>query len=574
MIISAGGTGYDYNEHSAFDADGNIYVCGYFDGTAFFGATSLTSTAGSDLFLAKYNSSGELQWVRQAGGELQAGSNLDRASGIAIIGTDVFITGSFWGTINFNNPLAVGSNEITSAGFHDIFIAKYNSNGDFQWARRAGSGGFDYAYSIAANNTGVYISGYFEGTANFNTPSAAGSNELPSAGGGDIFLAKYNHDGNFQWARRSGKTGDISQEEAAYCIAVNESEVYIAGYFRGTANFNTPFSTGSNEIISAGSNDIFLAKYNTDGDFIWAIRGGGTSFDQVLGIAINGIDIYITGYFQGTANFNNPSASGSNELISAGDGDIYLAKYNSSGDFQWARRAGGSIGDGAYGIAVRDTEVYITGIFQGTINFNNPSAIGSNEITSAGSTDIFLAKYNSSGDFQWAKRAGGTSNENAYGIDVNGKEVLVTGQYQSTINFNTPSLNGSNEITSLGNYDIFIAKYIQSGAYGYIFNDLNENCIKENELGINKTKAIIQPGNIIVETRYDGFWQVDSLPAGTYTITVDTMGKWRSTCDVTQSFTVTDPNALTQAPSFGMSKHRTLLRTQCKYQYALYASWF
>ena len=98
----------------------------------------------------------------------------------------------------------------------------------------------------------------------------------------------------------------------------------------------------------------------------------------------------------------------------------------------------------------------------------------------------------------------------------------------------------------------YVRIYKLKGVSGLVFNDLNENCIKENELGINKTKAIIQPGNIIVETRYDGFWQVDSLPAGTYNITIDTTGKWRPTCDVTQSFTVNDPNALTQAPSFGM----------------------
>jgi alpha-tubulin suppressor-like RCC1 family protein len=90
------------------------------------------------------------------------------------------------------------------------------------------------------------------------------------------------------------------------------------------------------------------------------------------------------------------------------------------------------------------------------------------------------------------------------------------------------------------------------GIVGNIYNDINENCFQETEPGLNKRKAIIQPGNIIVETNSGGYWRLESLPASTYTVTIDTTGKWRPTCDVTQSFTVTDPDGFTFAPSFGM----------------------
>jgi hypothetical protein len=543
MLISAGGTINDEGRHIAYDIDGNIYVCGDFGGTATFGTTTLTSAGNNDIFLAKYNSNGDLQWAKRAGG-----TGSDRAYGITVSATEVYISGDFEGTANFNTPSATGSNELTSAGNRDIYLAKYISNGDFQWAKRAGGTSDDIVYGVAVSGTEVYIAGYFNGTANFNTPSATGSNQITSIGGTDIFLAKFNSSGDFQWAKRAGGTSN----DIAYGIAVSATDVYISGSFSGTANFNTPSATGSNEITSAGNWDIYLAKYNSSGTFQWARRAGGEYWDLASGIAVSGTDVYITGYFSGTANFNTPSATGSNKINSDGDYDIFLAKFNSSGDFQWAKRAGGSFYDEAYGVAVNGTEVYITGYFQSTVNFNTPTATGSNELTSSGSWDIFLAKYNSSGDFQWAKRAGDTGTDRANGVAVNGTDVFITGYFEGTANFNTPSATGNNEIVSSGSGDIFLTKYIQPNVYGYVYNDINENCVQDSEPGLNKRKATINPGSIVVETSNTGVWYLDSLPVGSYTITYDTTGKWQPTCDVTQSFTVTDPNALTQAPNFGL----------------------
>ena len=92
---------------------------------------------------------------------------------------------------------------------------------------------------------------------------------------------------------------------------------------------------------------------------------------------------------------------------------------------------------------------------------------------------------------------------------------------------------------------------IPKGVFGFAFNDINENCIRENESLLANRRLTINPRNIIVESSADGIWYIDSLSAGTYTITVDTTGKWRPTCDVTQTFTVTDPDGFTEAPSFG-----------------------
>ncbi len=176
---------------------------------------------------------------------------------------------------------------------------------------------------VATDNSGnIYTTGRFEGTV------TVGGLSLTSAGGTDIFVAKFNRFGTVQWLRRGGGSNFV--EEEGKSIAVDGSgNVYVTGYFSTTANFNTPTTTGTNELISAGSTDIFVAKYNTSGALQWLRRGGGTLGEFGKGITVDGSgNVYVTGYFSTTSNFNTPSATGSNELVSAGNTDVFVAKYN------------------------------------------------------------------------------------------------------------------------------------------------------------------------------------------------------------------------------------------------------
>ncbi len=386
------------------------------------------------------------------------GSSIDQNQGKS---TTVDAAGNVYVTGYFSGEIAFGAFALKSAGNEDIFIVKYNSSGVVQWAKRAGGAENDGGTGIAVSGTSVYVTGYMYGSANFNNPSATGSSEITSAGYKDIYIAKYDDAGVFQWAKRAGGT----QDDISNAIAISGTSVYITGRFSETANFNNPSATGSNEIISVGSSDIFIAKYNDAGIFQWTKRAGGVYGDVSNGIAVNGTSIYITGGFIDKANFNNPSAIGSNEITSAGSSDIFIAKFNDIGNFQWAKRAGGSSEDISNGIAVNGTSVYITGHFGSTANFNTPSATGSNEITSAGYKDIFLAKFNDAGTFQWARRAGGSDyyEDISYGIAVNGASIYITGSFDGTANFNTPSATGSNEI--IGQDDIFIAKFSDTGNF-------------------------------------------------------------------------------------------------------------
>jgi hypothetical protein len=414
-----GGAGDDRVSHLALDRSGNIYITGSFRETAIFGATTLTSAGGEDIFIAKVSNSGSFVWAKRVGG-----TGSDSGYGIAIDSSgNAYITGEFQGTAVF------GATTLTSAGYDDTYISKVDSGGNFLWAKRAGGTSSDRGWSIAVDSSGnAYVTGYFRDTAVF------GATTLTSAGNSDIYVTKVDSGGNFLWAKRAGGTRD----DYGNGIAVDSSgNAYITGYFVGTAVF------GATTLTSEGGNDIYVAKVDSGGNFLWAKRAGGTSGNYGNGIAIDSSgNAYITGEFSGTAVF------GATTLTSAGWDDIYVTKVDSGGNFLWAKRAGGTNSDHGYGIALDSSgNAYITGYFYGTAIF------GATTLTSVGSNDIYIAKVDSGGNFLWAKRAGGTSSDHGYGIALDSSgNAYITGQFQGTAVF------GATTLISAGGQDVFIWK--------------------------------------------------------------------------------------------------------------------
>ncbi|WP_428662095.1 SBBP repeat-containing protein [Runella sp.] len=235
-IASAGGTSVEQGQSIAVDGSGNVYITGYFSGTAAFGSTSKTSAGGYDIFVAKYNNSGSLQWVQTAGG-----TGSDVGYGIAVDGSgNVYITGYFFGTATF------GSTSKTSAGISDIFVAKYNTGGTLQWVQTAGGTSTELGYGIAVDGSGnVYITGNFQGTATF------GSTLKTSAGGSDIFVAKYNTNGIFQWVQTAGGT---NEDYGQKIDSDTNGNLYVTGFFNDTATFSRNTKT------SAGSIDVYIVR--------------------------------------------------------------------------------------------------------------------------------------------------------------------------------------------------------------------------------------------------------------------------------------------------------------------------
>ena len=231
-----GGTGSDVSLSVAVDTDGSVVVAGYFNTTANFGGSSLTSAGGIDIFVAKYSSSGQHLWSRRFGG---SGNDYPRTVTIDSSG-DILVTGEFVNTLNF------GGSSLTSAGNSDIFVAKYSPLGQHLWSQRFGSTGVDVGYGIAVDvNNDVLVTGYFSNTANF------GGSSLTSAGGYDVFVAKYSPSGQHLWSQRFGGSGyDYGR---AIAVDQNTGEAIVTGYFQGVMDVGA-----AADLISSGSFDIFL----------------------------------------------------------------------------------------------------------------------------------------------------------------------------------------------------------------------------------------------------------------------------------------------------------------------------
>ena len=309
-------------------------------------------------------------------------------------------------------------------------------NADLQpgFAISGGGGGHDDGISIATDHEGnVYVTGFFRNTAAF------GDTTFSSSGDGDYFIVKYNASGIVQWARSSGGV----DHDSGSGIAIDaSSNIYVTGYFEGTVAF------GDTSLTSGGFRDVFLVKYDSAGNEIWARRGGGTGYDESYGIAMDSTgNVYVTGYIEGTASF------GANSVTSAGAQDIFLVKYNSAGTPEWARRGGSSALDIGFAVAANDG-VYITGTFQNTATFQDTS------LTSMGSEDIFIVKYNSSGDLQWARDGGSGGDDRGLGIATNtSDQVYLTGYVQNDATFGSILLT----VGPLSFDNVFLIKYDASG---------------------------------------------------------------------------------------------------------------
>lgn len=359
------GTSGDACYSAATDGAGNVYIAGYFYGTATFGGTNLVSRGGNDIYVVKYDSAGNLLWARRAGGSYH-----DTALHIAVDAAgNCYVPGFFRGTADF------GSFNVTDAStlYSDSYLAKYDSTGNVLWIETGGGPKNDVSYSAAFDvNGNVYVSGYFQGTMSLGSTNV-------TASGIDVFLAKYDGGGSFQWVQTAG--GNAGGSNIGRSVSVDRAgDVWLTGSFRGPAVF------GSTLLAGSGNDDVFVAKYSPNGVLYWARQAGGAGNDvahgQVLDTANN---LYISGSFTTNAQFGAISltATGTN-----GQSDIFLAKYDSAGNVLWGMQAGSRDGDGGGALAMDPFQtLYGMGIFAGTASFEGQA------LTSFGSTDGFVARW-------------------------------------------------------------------------------------------------------------------------------------------------------------------------------------
>ncbi|HET6349064.1 MAG TPA: T9SS type A sorting domain-containing protein [Candidatus Krumholzibacteria bacterium] len=338
------------------------------------------------------------------------------------------------------------------------------------WVERFGSTGSDIAYDAVVDGAGnIIVVGSFTGSVDF------GGGALTSAGGADIFIAKYDATGAHVWSKRFGSTGDDVAKSVAHDIF---GGICVVGYFTGTVNFG-----GVNIVSAGGASDYFIAYYNSSGVHNWSKGFGGNGTDIATGVAMStASDVFVTGTFQGSATLGNGGH------FAAGGADSFIEKYNSAGTNQWTKQFGSTLDDGGASVAVDGSgNVITTGFFQNTVNF------GGSNLVSAGNTDIYFAKYNGTGTHQWSFRYGSTSGDagTAVALDASGNVVLA-GTFNTTIDF------GGGTLVSAGNSDAFVAGFTSAGAFQW--NWRFGGTTFDSPLGV----AVDATGNVLASGEFSG----------------------------------------------------------------------
>ncbi|MEZ4708965.1 MAG: SBBP repeat-containing protein [Caldilineaceae bacterium] len=382
-----GSSNIDEAKSMAVDGNGDAYVTGRFRGTADFdpnaGVVNRSSVGDDDIFVMKLDANGALVWANTFGG-----ITTDEGYGIGIGVNSVVATGFFSGTTDFD-PANVGSADVltSTAASRDIFVANYNSaDGAFKWVNYVAGIGFndrgDAADIDAAGN--VYVTGYFgNADTNFNPK---GTPAIPNHGSNrDVFVVKYDPNGAFQWVYAAGGTGS----DVGNAIVVDDADnVYITGSFENTVDFD-PDPDGAAELISAGSDDIFLVALKSNGAFNWAKRIGGVGSDQATGLALDDKGrLHVAGSFSSNVDFD--PGDGVTTLTSLGATDAFAIILSIDGDLEAAGQMGGVGSEVGRSIAVDDSGIYVAGSFDGVGDYD-PSREEA-ALTPVGSTDIFVVK--------------------------------------------------------------------------------------------------------------------------------------------------------------------------------------
>jgi hypothetical protein len=465
---SRGDAGYSVTT----DKSGNVYTTGSFGDVVDFdpgtGTYNLTADGSfEDMFISKLDASGNFIWAKSIGGIPN-----DRGYSIAVDAAgNVYISGYFQGTADFDP----GPNlfKLTATGGLDIFILKLDASGNFLWAKQIGESSYDdWSYFITLDKSGnLYLTGSFALTVDFDP--GTGTSNLTSAGGGDIFLLKLDASGNFLWAKSMGG----SNNDDAYSIAIDlTGNVYITGSYFYTTDFDP--GSGTSNLTSKGGPDIFLSKYDSLGNYLWAKSFGSTDYDRGYSVVVDSKgNVYCSGKFIGTVDFD--PGNGTFNMVSANSGineDMFLLKLNPSGNFVWAKKIGATGQDEGRSLAIdKLNNIYCSGSFSGTADFD--PGTGTVNLTASGTSDIYILKLDSSGNYSWVQKFGGNDDTHCFSLSIDAQSnIYTTGYFSKTTDFD-PS-TGTYNLTSAGSLDIFVCKI--SGCSVKINNQPTDQSAKIN----------------------------------------------------------------------------------------------
>jgi gliding motility-associated-like protein len=450
--IKIGGTGFDFARFTIVDDSNNFYVYGMFNNTITLDSAgnpkTMVSAGQRDYFLVKYNCNRVQQWRVRVGGSSQEGGAF-AGYGLALSKNgNIFISGSFAGNCSFISSNGTQFISSTSGGADDIFTAKLNNNGIFEWVANYGGTGWDEAGSIAVDdNENVYTLGFFSSTCTFRSAAGLPTLSRTALGSTDVFITKHNSNGVLQYATVGGST---SQDMGTNARADKYGNLYVTGIFSCCSGGNGTF--GSYTISNASSWGGFVAKLNSTGQYVWVKHMGSAADEAFINLEIDHINdkIYAVGHFNGSTTITSSAPYSPINLTSNGGSDILVANFDTSGGLLWANKYGGTGNDIGWGIDIgNDGNPIIGGEFENSFIF------GSTNLTATGGMNAMAGKLNvTSGVAIAAGKVSGNGLTYCRGLSHNNSgNVIITGYFTQTTNA------GPSVLTSAGVEDAFVASF-------------------------------------------------------------------------------------------------------------------
>ncbi|MFZ6183941.1 nucleotide-binding protein [Nannocystis pusilla] len=419
--LVAGGEKNDEGVHVAYDGAGNLVLAAWSAGPIDLGGGPLAPKGGSDVLLAKFSPTGQHLWSKRFGD-----ANLQDVWRVVVgpVG-EIVLTGDFNGSIDFGGgPLT--NNENTE----DTYLVKFTGDGEHVWSKSFDSApGSVHTGGVAVDASGnVLLGGRFVG------PLDLGGGVMNAAGLSDAFVSKFTSSGAHVWSLRFG---DGMQQYVTALAADATGNVYVAGGFQGVIN------PGNGQLASAGAEDVFLARFDSGGNAMWAKRFGNGASQIGRGLAIGGGGrVTLVGEMSGSADF------GGGPLMTA-QVFGFAAQFESDGSHRWSKMLGQAGGALPLNVATDGTgNVLVTG------NFTNMCDFGGGPLVSDGGSDAFLLKLAPSGDHVWSKHFGDDADQGGLGVAGSAAgDVAFSGRFQGGINL------GDGPKTSKGGWDLFVAAF-------------------------------------------------------------------------------------------------------------------
>ncbi len=432
------------------DSKNHTITTGSFGGTIDFdpGSDTLNFISGAtntEIFISKLDTNGNHIWGNQIS-HMGPLSNIANSYSIVTDSMDnIYITGYISGSFDFDPD--TGVTDLTGLVFsHDVFVAKYDLNGQLRWAKQVGGNSLEIGQSVAVDAKGnVYITGFFYGSADFDP--GAGADSLTSLGNKDAFILKLDSLGNLVWVRHLGGPHQVIGNEV---VVDGSGYVYTTGIFSGLVDFDPGIGTF---MLDAGIyNNIFISKLDSSGNYVWARQLAGNSDDQVKAMQLDHSgNLHITGLFRDSTDFDPGPAQ---QIQVAPGVDGFLAKYDTAGHFLWVNQISGNALEYMADLAIDQTgDIYVSGHIDSAATFSSGVA---GSLAPFGGSDAFIAKFKATGDFTWVRQTGGTSYDRAFAIAVDGRQyVHYTGHFEDTADFDPGPAHL--ELYNVGSPDGFIS---------------------------------------------------------------------------------------------------------------------